>query len=271
MWPVVLAAFVVLAVLVGVIALLGQPTDASDAGDATASKTEPANEPLATPKPAPTVTVTAEPELTGPAADIRSMLDDLAVGNGTSGVDYDRDLFGQAWFDFDRNGCDTRNDILRRDLRETALKADTNGCKVLTGVLDDWYSGTTVDFVSGGDTSRLVQVDHVVPLSWAWRHGADIWTAELRLEFANDPLNLIATTEHENTSKSDSGPADWLPTADTAQCRYAQRFTAVLDAYALNIDLRNRAMVRGVLDECALSDVFGAFDTAELTATVAGS
>lgn len=198
-----------------------------------------------------------------PSGDVEVLLHALTTGDGSSSREYDRALFGQSWFDLDRNGCDTRNDMLRRDLSDLVLKSDTGGCKVLSGTLKDWYSGATVDFVSGGNTSRLVQIDHIVPLSWAWRHGADQWTPEHLRQFANDPLNLVATTERENTSKGDSGPADWLPSTDAAQCRYAQRFILILSAYDLQVGPRDRAMLRGVLAECVESEVFGAFATAE--------
>ncbi len=187
-------------------------------------------------------------------------LNALAITSGRSGLDYDRGLFGQSWYDYDRNGCDTRNDILGRDLIDVQFKADTNGCKVLEGTLNDWYSGTTVHFVSGQDTSRLVQVDHVVPLSWAWHHGADAWDDETRLKFANDPMNLNATTDVENQSKSDSGPSRWLPTDEGGTCRYVERFLTVLDEYQLGIGVRDRAMMRGVLLECAQTDYFGEFE-----------
>lgn len=197
------------------------------------------------------------------AEQVRAQLDALRVVGGTSEADYDRGLFGQAWYDEDRNGCDTRNDILGRDLTSVATKPGTGGCKVLTGQLEDWYSGTTVDFVSGQGTSELVQIDHLVPLSWAWRHGAEHWDSTTLRAFSNDPLNLVATTGQQNQQKSDSGPGDWLPASDAAQCRYVQRFTQVLHDYDLGVNLRDRAMMRGVLAECDASSVFGAFATGE--------
>lgn len=178
-------------------------------------------------------------------------LDGLSVVEGESEMPYDRALFGQRWADVDRNGCDTRNDVLRRDLTALELKADTNGCKVLAGALKDPYSGEDIAFVYGEDTSRLVQIDHIVPLSWAWRHGADAWTTEQRTEFANDPLNLQATTESMNQSKGDSGPSRWLPAQESVYCGYAERFVQVLAKWELGIGALDRAVVRGILIECA--------------------
>lgn len=197
--------------------------------------------------------------LSGTAASVRQQVDALVVVSGRSEAKYDRGYFGQAWFDEDRNGCDTRNDILGRDIVDPVFKDGTQDCKVLSGTLEDWYSGTTVQFQSGQNTSQLVQIDHIVPLSWAWKHGAEHWNAEIMRAFANDPLNLVATTGQQNQQKSDSGPSNWLPASDAAQCRYVQRFTQILDEYSLGINLRDRAMVRGVLTECDVTEVFGGF------------
>lgn len=215
-------------------------------------------QPAPAPTPQETSVAHAKP-VSGFSAEVWESLDSIPILVGPTATDYDRALFGQAWYDFDRNGCDTRNDILRRDIRDAEIKSDTNGCKVLGGVLDDWYSGTTVSFTSGQDTSRLVQVDHVVPLAWAWRQGANEWDEQTRLRFANDPLNLNATTDQMNQSKSDSGPAKWLPGDDAAQCRYIQRFVQIVADYDLTIGLRDRAAARGVLIECSESDAFGIF------------
>lgn len=192
-----------------------------------------------------------------PASEGNTLLGELALVSEGSSSPYRRAAFGQAWFDIDRNGCDTRNDVLSRDLRDIQYKPRTGNCKVLRGVLDDWYSGVTVDFRSGVNTSKLVQIDHLVPLAWAWRHGASEWSDAKRLRFANDPLNLVATTEEQNQAKGDKGPSAWLPSADGAVCRYAYSFVRVLYDYQLGIDIRNRAMLRGVFAECAESGIFG--------------
>ena len=75
---------------------------------------------------------------------------------------YERDRFGQRWADIDRNGCDQRNDVLARDLAAATFEPGTRDCVVRTGVLTDPYTGTTVTFVRGQDTSDDVPIDHVV-------------------------------------------------------------------------------------------------------------
>ncbi|WP_293170233.1 HNH endonuclease family protein [Microcella sp.] len=174
-------------------------------------------------------------------------LDEPAAGNV---VGYDRTLFGQSWYDSDRNGCDTRNDILRRDLSDVMIKSDSNGCKVLRGGLIDPYSGDAMTFVSGADTSVLVQIDHVVPLAWAWDNGASTWTTEQRQDFANDPLNLLAVSGQANQEKSASGPASWMPPNRDAHCVYVTIFTKVLVEYRLSVPSDDRTVLTQVLSGC---------------------
>jgi hypothetical protein len=163
---------------------------------------------------------------------------------------YDRAQFGQTWADIDRNGCDTRNDILRRDLIDAVIKDGTGGCKVLEGVLDDPYSGQIIGFRSGPSTSLEVQIDHVVPLAWAWRQGAGLWSESERAAFANDPLNLLAVEGYLNQQKSDSGPAYWLPPDRGFHCEYSERFALVLVSYQLALPVPDRDTLVVTLESC---------------------
>jgi hypothetical protein len=120
---------------------------------------------------------------------------------------YSRAQFGPAWADVDHNGCDTRNDILRRDLTRITFRAGT--CVVLSGLLHEPYSGRDVVFSKAH--ASAVQIDHVVALSDAWQKGAAAWTADRRRQFANDPLNLLAVDGPLNDKKGDGDAATWLP------------------------------------------------------------
>lgn len=137
-------------------------------------------------------------EATPRAHTARAVVAGLEVKGRAPRTGYDRAEFGQAWADVDRNGCDTRNDMLRRDLVEVVIKEGTRGCRVESGVLSDRYSGERVPFVRG---DRNLEVDHVVALSDAWQKGAQQWTPEQRTAFANDPLNLVVTTGTLNQQK----------------------------------------------------------------------
>lgn len=146
---------------------------------------------------------------------------------------YDRDLFGYGWMDPDGNGCDGRNDILKRELINETFEPGTNGCIVLTGTLADPFTATIINFVRGNDTSNDVQIDHVVALSDAWQKGAPQLAPNQREAFANDPLNLLAVDGPTNASKGDSDAATWLPPNRAFWCEYVALQTAVKAKYDL--------------------------------------
>jgi hypothetical protein len=225
---------------------------AGDAPTAAAPDAVASSSPAPSPSAAPPVP-SAGPSAAPPAATASTALAALAAlraDDDAATVPYDRDLFGQAWADVDRDGCDTRNGVLGRDLADPVFKPGTGDCKVVSGGLVDPYDGTAVAFASGAETSRLVQIDHVVALAWAWRHGAESWTDERRLGFANDPANLVAATEAANQAKSDSGPAEWLPQDPARACAFVERFVTVLAAYDLGIDDAERVASERVLTGC---------------------
>ena len=136
---------------------------------------------------------------------------------------YERERFGDGWVDTDRNGCDTRNDVLARDLTGETFRPGTNDCVVLSGTLADPYSGRTIEFRRGEDTSDDVQIDHVVALSDAWQKGAQNWDADRRAAFANDPLNLLAVDGPLNMQKGDGDAATWLPPNTSYRCAPTSR------------------------------------------------
>ncbi|MDH3009023.1 MULTISPECIES: HNH endonuclease family protein [Gordonia] len=180
-------------------------------------------------------------------------LDSLAVKGRAPKTGYSRSEFGSAWDDavdveFGRNGCRTREDILRRDLVDVTLHAD--GCRVLSGTLVDAYSGTTLPFTRGQDTSALVQIDHVVALSDAWQKGAAQWDARRRLEFANDPRNLQAVDGTVNQRKGAGDAATWLPPNKAYRCTYVSRQIEVKKAYGLWVTAAERDAMSRVLSDC---------------------
>ena len=163
---------------------------------------------------------------------------------------YTRDQFGPAWADVDRNGCDTRNDILKRDLTEEVFKEKTNGCTVLSGTLVDPFSGETINFVRGVATSSEVQIDHTVALSNAWQTGAFKLTADQRKAFANDPLNLLAVKGRLNSQKGDGDAATWLPPLKSYRCEYVSRQIAVKVKYKLWFTAPEKEAMIRILKTC---------------------
>ena len=179
-----------------------------------------------------------------------SVLSSLPVKGRAPKTGYSRAQFGQAWADVDRNGCDTRNDMLKRDLTNIAYKVKTRDCVVLTGVLMDRYSGETINFIRGNVTSMEVQIDHVVALSNAWQTGAFKLTVVQRTALANDPMNLFAVKGRLNSQKGDGDAATWLPPLKSFRCTYVAQQIAVKAKYSLWVTAPEKeAMVR-ILTAC---------------------
>ncbi len=163
---------------------------------------------------------------------------------------YTRAQFGPTWADVDRNGCDTRNDILKRDLTDEVFKEKTRNCVVQSGTLVDPYSGETINFNRGNTSSMEVQIDHVVALSNAWQTGAFKLTIKERTALANDPMNLLAVKGRLNLQKNDGDAATWLPPLKSYRCDYVARQIAVKIKYKLWFTAPEKeAMVR-ILKSC---------------------
>jgi hypothetical protein len=182
-------------------------------------------------------------------------LETLPVKGRAPKTGYTRDQFGQAWADVDRNGCDTRNDILKRDLTSIIYKARNRNCVVLSGTLLDRYSGESINFVRGNITSMEVQIDHVVALSNAWQTGAFKLTAEQRKALANDPMNLFAVKGRLNSQKGDGDAATWLPPLKSFRCAYVAQQIAVKAKYSLWVVPPEKAAMLSILAKCPTQKV----------------
>ena len=178
------------------------------------------------------------------------MLATLPVKGRAPKTGYARTQFGAAWSDVDHNGCDTRNDILKRDMTNVTFKSGTHDCVVKTGTLNDPYTGKTINFVRGQHTSTAVQIDHVVALSDAWQKGAQQLNADQRLQLANDPYNLLAVDGPANQQKSDSDAASWLPSNKSFRCQYVARQIGVKHKYALWVTQAEKDAMTNVLSGC---------------------
>lgn len=189
------------------------------------------------------------------AAGTLTKLDTLPVKGRAPKTGYERELFGERWTDdvtveYGHNGCDTRNDVLRRDLVDVVIKPGSNGCTVLTGMLNDPYTGTVVEFIRGPGTSAEVQIDHVVALSEAWQKGAQQWDEFTRRNFGNDPLNLQTTIGWVNQEKGDGDAATWLPPDTSYRCAYVTRVVDIKAAYGLWVTPAEHEAIARVLSGC---------------------
>lgn len=164
---------------------------------------------------------------------------------------YNRAAFGPAWADVDHNSCDTRNDVLRRDLVDVVTKPGTYGCVVLSGTLHDPYTGRTIAFHRGETSSMAVQIDHRWPLGLVWGHGAASWTPAQREAFANDPAELVAVDGQANEEKSDSGPGEWMPPNADDACAYTASFVTVATKWRLSIASKDEHALERTLTGCS--------------------
>ena len=184
-----------------------------------------------------------------------AVLETLPVKGRAPKTGYTRDQFGPAWADVNRNGCDTRDDILKRDLTDIVYKTGTRNCVVASGTLVDRYSGETINFVRGNVTSMEVQIDHVVALSNAWQTGAFKLTADQRKALANDPLNLFAVKGRLNSQKGDGDAATWLPPLKSFRCTYVAQQIAVKAKYSLWVVAPEKAAMVSILAKCPMQKV----------------
>lgn len=174
-------------------------------------------------------------------------LEKLAVKGRAPKTGYTRQQFGDGWQQVGL--CDVRNHILKRDMTDVKVTSDTD-CTVLSGILNDPYTGKTINFKRGAGTSDDVQIDHVVALSDAWQKGAQQLALEKRVELANDPLELLAVDGPANQQKSDGDAATWLPSNKVYRCRYIARQIAVKAKYTLWVTQAEHDVMKDILATC---------------------
>lgn len=187
---------------------------------------------------------------TASASTAEELLNTLAVKGRAPKTGYSRAQFGATWADVNKNGCDTRNDILKRDLTNIVYRSKTHDCVVESGTLLDPYSGTIINFVKGVTSSMEVQIDHVVALSNAWQTGAFKLSLERRTAFANDPDNLLAVQGRLNLQKGDGDAATWLPPLKSIRCAYVTKQIIVKAKYSLWVTPSEKVAMKNTLAKC---------------------
>ncbi|WP_372988277.1 HNH endonuclease family protein [Marinobacter sp.] len=156
--------------------------------------------------------------------------------------EYQRANFGQGWDDKNGDCQDSRAEALIASSTTQVQFASKRKCRVVTG---RWISPFTGEVIQN---SGNIDIDHVVPLAWAWRHGAEDWRDEKRERFANDPVNLWPVEASLNRSKGAQGPDQWLP--PSGQCQYVARFSRLVKQYDLQTTPRERGWIKKFLEEC---------------------
>jgi hypothetical protein len=176
-----------------------------------------------------------------------NILETLAIKGRAPKTGYSRKQFGDGWAEL--GACDVRNHVLARDMTGVVYRSPTD-CTVMSGTLQDPYTGKTINFVRGPTGSSAVQIDHVVALSNAWQTGAQQLSKDQRMQLANDPLELLAVDGPANQQKSDADAATWLPSNKDYRCRYVARQIAVRKKYSLWVVPAERDTMRRILATC---------------------
>lgn len=186
------------------------------------------------------------------AEDARSVLSNIKVENEYK-TGYKRSLFIH-WADLDGNGCDTREEILKRD-SVSKPQVDPYRCYVVAG---DWYS--PYDGAKLSDRGD-VDIDHVVALKEAWDSGAWAWSESQRKAYANDMSDrrtLIAVTDRVNVSKSDKDPSNWMPPLRSYWCTYLGDWISVKARWNLSMDQSEFGRISNLLtSDCASLTIAG--------------
>lgn len=175
---------------------------------------------------------------------------------------YDRERYFGGWAS---NGCGsatTRDTILARDLKGAVKNPK---CQVMSGTLSDPYTGRTIQFRRGRNTSSAVQIDHVVALLDAWESGARDWDQAKRVEYANSPDVLLASDGPANMAKGsgldangtslyrsqNSGAPDiWMPDNKAYRCDYMARRATIKSKWGLTMTSREKQQTVSVLSQC---------------------
>jgi hypothetical protein len=163
-------------------------------------------------------------------------------------VGYDRALFDH-WRDVDGDGCDSRDQVLKRD-SISLPQVDPVNCNVVAG---DWVS--PYDGARWSNPSDI-DIDHVVALKEAWDSGAWAWSAAQRKAFANDTSDsrtLLAVTDSVNQSKSDKDPSNWLPPLQSYTCTYLGNWIAVKVRWNLSMDSSEFGRIKNLLQSTCIS------------------
>lgn len=215
------------------------PPVASESASATPVASEPA-----TPSEAPVAPSEPAPAASGTALEA---LETLTVAPFSSNGKYERALFGEPWADIDNNGCETREDILKRDIPNVTIKGK---CDARQGSFNDPYTAKVINFNAGDGKGGGVDIDHIIPLSLGWKTGASEWDATKRLKFANDPLNLMASDSGENRKKGDKDASAYLPPNKAFHCEYVARQVTVRVKYGTWITSAEKNAIYTVLQTC---------------------
>lgn len=145
--------------------------------------------------------------------------------------------------DYDGDCQSTRQEMLVLTSRTEVRYTNPRNCVVRTGEWLDEYTGEIFT------VAVQVDIDHVIPRMYAHVHGGDRWSPQEKLQFSNDPLNIMIVDKNEIRRKRDRGPSRYLP-REEFQCEYARLWDAIADKYNLQLASNDRGTIRKILKDC---------------------
>ena len=146
--------------------------------------------------------------------------------------------------DFDGDCQSTRQEMLILTSRNEVRYTNPRNCVVRTGDWLDEYTGQNFE------VANRMDLDHVIPRMYAHTHGGDRWMPEMKLQFSNDPLNLILVERREIRRKRDRGPSRYLP-REEFQCEYVMLWNQISEKYNLQLSTRDRSAISRILESCS--------------------
>lgn len=148
----------------------------------------------------------------------------LAIVSNSASAEYKRSDFG-GWIDVDSNCKDTRVEVLHRD----AIEITKENCTIVNGKWIDKYTGLVIT-----DADKI-DIDHVIPLKYAYDQGASLWPRATKVAFANDFNNLVSVSSHINRSKGSKGLSQFLPPDQLYRCIYISKWIKLSEQYKITL------------------------------------
>ena len=146
--------------------------------------------------------------------------------------------------DYDGDCQSTRQEMLILTSRATVRYTNPRNCVVRTGEWFDEYTGKTFT------VATQMELDHIIPRMYAHTHGGDRWPPGKKLQFSNDPLNLMLVERRQIRRKNDRGPDRYLPPREEYHCQYVRAWEAIADKYDIQLSTRDRNRIVRVLRDC---------------------
>lgn len=110
-----------------------------------------------------------------------------------------------------------------------------------------WICGYTDTIIP---ETRALDIDHIIPIKYAFDNGGAIWSTTKKRRFATDSENLVAVSQHANRSKGDKGLSRYLPQKHV--CFYASHWKLISKKYSLKLQKNDQQVLDSLSNVCYL-------------------